>query len=133
MDKPAVKEEMSESMVALINAIDDKIISFSKNKGKVTDDDFRWAFQNALTFEEYLRTFKDRLAASATTYAPAALASVGKQAAQGNIKAAKLIFDVIGSTKTPGGSGSVNMTQVNVTVPTLKDLEEGSLVDVSER
>jgi len=127
--KLAVKRELNEELIELIQNIDDKIISLSKNKGKVTDDDFRWAFKNALTFEEYLRTFKERLAASATAYAPAALDAVGRKAAAGDVKAAQVVFNMLGALEKAGGSGAINMTQVNVNVPTLRDLEEGKVID----
>lgn len=81
-------------------------------------------FSLALQFEEYTRIFRERTVVQATRHVPRAVEEMGRRAAQGDVAAARLLFDVAGLTGHGGrrdGAAAV-LTQVNVNVPKLKDV-----------
>ena len=105
----------------VVTLIDDIIVSFIQG-GLPSDDDFKRAFRASIDADNYMRIYKDRLAVSASAYGPAALHALGKKAATGDVPAIKTLFDVIGVTGKAGSAGTNVMTQVNVNVPSLKDM-----------
>jgi len=132
-----VEEDDATSSVAvlpanideLIQTLDETIVSYLTAPRLPAKEDFKTMFELSLEFEDFLRVFKERVAVSALTYVPAAVHAMGKLAAQGDVPAARVLFTLAGmDTNSKSGSTSNVLTQVNVNVPTLKDM----VVDASD-
>lgn len=87
-------------------------------------------FASAVDFAAYMTAVRNKSMILGSTYVPRTVRAIGAKAANGDLDAAKLLFDFLGlRVKTP--VAQVN-TQVNVAVPTLRDIieidEEGRIV-----
>lgn len=81
-------------------------------------------FLAAMTAEEFLRLYHDRLAVQATLHLQEVVDQLGHMAASGDIEAAKLLFDVAGvSGKGGANKGIQNAIQVNITAQEQAQLE----------
>jgi len=112
-------EEVAIEVLAPVGSTD--IVSFAEtlvlNLGKVP---LQTCFAAAADVGAYLTAVRNKTVVQASRYLPATIEAVGSKAAAGDLDAAKLLFDYLGlRVKTP--LAQVN-TQVNVTVPTLKDI-----------
>lgn len=119
---PLADTSQLDNPTDVVEMIDDIIMQLIQ-AGLPGEAEMRGALRAAIDAEEYMRVYKQRMTVSATTYGPRALKALGAKAAAGDVPAIKVLFEVIGLTgKQPYGPNV--MTQVNVNVPTLKDLLE---------
>lgn len=114
LDKP-----QEADVESLIQAIDDDMLRFRRG-GLPTEQDFKRAFEASLSYENYIRIFKERMVVGASTYVPGAINAVGRSAIAGDIKAAKLLFTIV-DLPTKEKSPQV-VTNVQVNIPTIKEL-----------
>lgn len=117
---PAIQ---ADSVDELIATIDSRIMQHADNFSYPDEPEFMYAFKASLDYEEYLRLFRERMVVGATAYVPAALTAVGRSASTGNVKAAKILFEVAGLVGKQTGQQSSQpiLAQINVNIPTIKD------------
>lgn len=92
-------------------------------------------FRNAVDTEAYMRAFQDSTRVKMTLAAAEAAEAVGKKAAKGDLKAAQMVFDIVGL----GAKGKGNTVNVlnQISVPPgekaqlLADLR-GDVIDAEE-
>lgn len=90
-------------------------------------------FQMAADFAAYMTAVRNKSMVLGSRYVPGAVKALGQKAVEGDIEAAKVLFDFLGfRVKTPVAQAT---TMVQVNVPTLRDIieidEEGRIVSAS--
>ena len=87
--------------------------------------DLRECFAHATDLVAYMTAVRNKTMVQASRYVPAAVTNIGRKAAEGDLDAAKLLFDYLGlRVKQPLAQVA---TQVQINVPTLRDI-----IDVTE-
>lgn len=90
-------------------------------------------FKAATDISAYMTAVRNKSMVLGSRYVPGTVKVLGEKACEGDIEAAKVLFDFLGlKVKTPVAQVT---TAVQVNVPTLKDIiqidEEGRIVDAS--
>ncbi|BCV23288.1 hypothetical protein [Gelria sp. Kuro-4] len=115
-EKPAQEEtEINKDIVKFVDGL------FSKCT--VNGVSVRDCFLAAMTGEEFLRLYHDRLAVQATLHLQDVVETLNKMALQGDVQAARLLLDVAGVTGKGGKNVQNNAIQVNITAQEQAQLE----------
>lgn len=77
--------------------------------------------------EEYLRLFRLKASVAATQYLPETIEAVGQKAAQGDLKAADMLFEITG---VKGRKAIQVATQVNLFSPGEREALRSEVIDV---
>lgn len=94
----------------------------------------RECFQAAADFAAYMTAVRNKSMVLGSRYVPGTVKTIGEKAVQGDLEAAKILFDFLGfRVKTPVAQVT---TAVQVHVPTLKDIieidEEGRIINAAQ-
>lgn len=92
-------------------------------------------FQEAVDHAAYMMAVRNKSMVLGSRYLPGTVQAIGEKAREGNLEAAKLLFEFLGlKSKTP--SAQLNAA-IHMNVPTLRDVievdEEGRVVGVVTR
>jgi len=102
--------------------LDDLVTFVEKLVETGGDVDLRECFLTAVDIAAYVKAVHEKTMVQASRYVPETIRAVGDKAVKGDLDAAKLLFDYLGlRVKQPLAQVA---TQVNINVPTLKDIVE---------
>jgi hypothetical protein len=126
-EKPAKVMPDSPDVVEFVN----KLFQDSVVNGVSVRD----CFISAVTAEEFLRLYHDRLAVQASLHLPAVIDTMGKLAAQGDTDAAKILLDIAGISGKGAKSVQNNAIQVNITPQEQAVLERDfrDVIDITDQ
>jgi hypothetical protein len=98
----------------------------------VTDEvaDLNDCFRAAVDTAAYLNAVRTKTMIQASRYVPGIIRTFGDKAMKGDMESAKLILGYVGFEEKDKPT-HINNTQVNVTVPTLKDVLPMTTVEVT--
>lgn len=92
-------------------------------------------FQEALDHAAYMMAVRNKSMVLGSRYLPGTVQAIGEKAREGNLEAAKLLFEFLG-LKTKAPSTQLN-AEFHMNVPTLRDVievdEEGRVIGVVTR
>ncbi|MGD9643961.1 MAG: hypothetical protein AB7V08_14675 [Elusimicrobiales bacterium] len=96
--------------------------------------ELRDCFRTAVDASVYLAVVRDKAAVLGSSYVPKAVRAVGEKAANGDVAAARLLFELVGiRDKVPAAQVTA---ELNINVPRLRDIitidEEGRIVDAED-
>lgn len=121
----ALEPSPTGSVAETMERIDKAIQAFCA-QGAPDQNDIRYVFQTSFECADYMEVFAKRSKILATAYVPATIHAVGTKAIDGNLSAARLLFQLVDLVDSPAAKNLQQPTNVfnNVTVSnptTLKD------------